>query len=96
MQPRPERTPLVETPQSGESALESIRGDVVCQRAPAGDRKSRAPRVAPVAAKERGSGFPVAATRPPYEIPVTWLTHSSAVLYVRAAFARPARGILHA
>ena len=94
VQPRPERTALVEAVKCGEGPLESVRGHVVRQRAATGDRERSAPRIAPVAAKERRSRFSVAASRPPYEVPVTGFTHSSAVLYERAAFARPARGIL--
>ena len=96
VQPRPERATLVETAERGKCALEPVRGDVVRKRSSSGDGECGSPRVAPVAAKERSSGVSVAVTRPPYEIPVTWLTHSSAVLYARAAFARPVRGILPA
>ena len=81
VEPRPERAPLVKAVERGECALEPIRSDVVRERSPSGNGESSSPRVAPVAAKERSSGVSVAATRPPYEIPVTWLTHSSAVLY---------------
>ena len=89
-----ERAPVVEASECCERPLESVRGHVVRQRAATGDRERSAPRIAPVAAKERRSRFSVAASRPPYEVPVTGFTHSSAVLYERAAFARPARGIL--
>ena len=82
VQPRSEGTPLVEAPERGECALEPVRGDVVRERPPSGDGKGGPPRVSPVAAEERSSSVSVAPTRPPYEIPVTWLTHSSAVLYV--------------
>jgi hypothetical protein len=94
VQPGPERTSVVETSKRGECALEAVRGHVVGQRAAAGDRVRGAPGVAPVAAEEDGSGVTVAASRPSYEISVTWLTHSSAVWYERAAFTRPATGIL--
>ena len=94
VQPRPERPALVEPPQRGERTLEAVRRHVVCERAPPGDGERRAPSVAPVAAEEGGRSVSVAAPRPPYEVPVTWFTHSSAVLYGRAAFARPAPGIL--
>lgn len=96
VQPRPERTTLVEAAERGKRAFEPVCGDVVRERPPPGDSECSSPCVAPVATEERSGGVSVAATRPPYEIPVTWLTHSSAVLYVRTAFARPARGILPA
>ena len=94
VQPRPERAMLVETPERGERTLEPVRSHVVRKRTASGDGVRRPPRIAPVAPEERRSGFSVAVPRPPYEIPVTWFTHSFAVLYERAAFARPARGIL--
>src|SRR4029077_15744073 len=43
-----------------------------------------------VAAKQHGRGLPVAAPRPPYEVPGTRFTHSFSVLYERTVFARPA------
>jgi 4a-hydroxytetrahydrobiopterin dehydratase len=90
VQPRPERTALVETAERRECPLEAVGGDVVRQRATSGDRERRTPRVAPVPPEQRSRGFSVAATRPAYEVSVTGFTHSSAVLYERGAFARPA------
>ena len=90
VQPRPERATLVETCQRGERSLEPVRGHVVRERAAPGDRVRSTPRVAPVAPEEGGRGFSVAASRSPYQVPVTRFTHSFAVLYERDAFARPA------
>src|SRR6266550_3928646 len=81
VQPWAERAALVEAPQRGEGALEPVCGHVVRKGAPPGDGEGSAPGVAPVAAKEHGRGFTVAATRPPHEISITRFTHSSAVLY---------------
>jgi 4a-hydroxytetrahydrobiopterin dehydratase len=91
VQPRPERPPFVEPLERGERPLEAVCGDVVREGTPTGDRERGAPRVAPVAPKETGSGFSVASARPPYQVTVTRFTHSSAVSYEREAFARPAR-----
>ena len=90
VQPRPERAPVVEASERGERPLEAVRGDVVRQRAASGDRVRSAPRIAPVAAEERGRSFTVAAAGLPHEVSVTRFTHSSAVWYARAALARPA------
>jgi hypothetical protein len=48
----------------------------------------------PVAPEEGRRGVAVAAARPSYEVSVTRFTHSSAVLYERGGFARPAPVIL--
>jgi hypothetical protein len=50
----------------------------------------------PVAAKQRGGAFAIAASRPPYEVSVRRFKHSSAVWYEPTAFARPGTGILPA
>ncbi len=94
VQPRPEGAAVVEASERGERPLESVGSDVVRERAAAGDGESSAPGVAPVAAEERSSSITVAAARPPYEVSVTWLTHSFTVSYDRPGFARPGRGIL--
>jgi hypothetical protein len=96
VQPRPERPALVEAAERGERALESIRGDVVGEPAAARDRVRSTPGVAPVALKQRGRGFSVAVSRPPYKVPVTRFRHSFAVLYEQPAPARPTTGILSA
>src|SRR5579884_439513 len=90
VQPGSERAAVVEASQRGERTLEPVGGHVVRQRAPPRDRKRGTPRVSPVAAEERSRSFAVAAPRLPNQVPVTWLTHSSAVLYARPALARPA------
>ena len=94
VQPRPERTPVVEAPERGERPLEAVGCDVVRERAPPGDRVGGTPCVAPVAAKERSRSLAVAASGLSNEFPVTRFTHSSGVLYVQPPFARPEPGIL--
>src|SRR3954454_2767094 len=81
VQPRPERAPVVEASERGERPLEAVRGHVVRQRAPPGERVRSAPGIAPVAAEERGRSFAVAAAGLPHEVSVTRFTHSSEVSY---------------
>src|SRR4051794_15191902 len=90
VQPRAERAALVEAAERSEGALEPVGGHVVSKGAPPGDGEGGTPGIAPVAAEEQRGSFTVATTRAPHEISVTRFTHSSAVLYVRAALARPA------
>jgi 4a-hydroxytetrahydrobiopterin dehydratase len=94
VQPWPERPAFVEAPERGERPLEPIRGDVVCERRTPRDGEGRTPCVAPVTAEERRSSVTVAASGLPYEVSVTWLTHSFTVWYDRSGFARPEGGIL--
>jgi 4a-hydroxytetrahydrobiopterin dehydratase len=94
VQPRPERTALVEASERSERPLESVGGHVVGERSAARDGEGRAPGVAPVAAEERRGSVTVPASGLPYEVSVTCLTHSFTVWYDRDGFARPGRGIL--
>jgi hypothetical protein len=87
---------LVEASQRRERALEPVGGHVVRERTTPGDRERSAPGVVPVAAKQRGGAFAIAASRPPYEVSVRRFKHSSAVWYEPTAFARPGTGILPA
>src|SRR4051794_19788951 len=87
VQPRPEGAALVEAPQSRESPLERILGDIVRELPPACDDERGAPRRLPVAVEELGRRLPGAAARQLDELGVAAHAHDHILLRISAGFA---------